>query len=554
MSHYLRPRLIGLKYLTMTKTNELRMALMTLLTVIIYVSASAQAPPVDPPDDTNSTLIRFDDTWTANEIQEFKEDFFCYEHWISPITETRLWQVTVDFPFDYTLPGTTTTISIIDINQSGGQQNDRIGGNGGSGLNIQVQQIGANAPTGPGIDPDPQGDCLGAHSPYVHSGNGAVELGIFDTGLIASPPDHTNYYYDFSNAIFENYTFSSNELDHNGHGTKMASIASHVANKRTFQYTGSNPNVNLNKIAKAIGNGPNGFIADMILGFETSVEEGTQIANCSWGFETSAHIANQHPIAHSIQKAGEIYGTLVVASAGNFQANLNNSTIKNYPACYDFDNILSVTSFDCHDGFTSFANYGNEHVDVAAAGYNIGSLNLWGQIVLSSGTSQSTAIVSGLAAALATHLPSSSGPFDYATIKCAIMEGSQFVSQAVNQGLAAHGGVVHGELALGQLQNGCIPSGNGGTGGIRSRSLVNEAKVFPNPTSGFTTLSFESKEKGKTKVEIYNGIGALVYSNSLSVTQGINEINLNLDLANGNYHLNFQVNNDTKRHNLMIIK
>ncbi len=553
MSHTSFPSLIGIKYLTMTKTTVIKFACTITMLFMITFSYAQPGPPVDAPDETNSFLIWFDNSWTAQDIIDFRDEFNSYEHWQSPLTGTRYWQV-YGFPFNLN-DGTL----IININQSGGQANDRIGSNGGAGLNVVVYEINAQGPppsNPPGTNQDPQMDCLGAHSPYAVGGPGQqVNLGVFDTGIIDPIASITGYHWNFNNmAQYDYINDQQTAFDFNGHGTAMATIASHVANKRNVETNGVPANVTFNKIAKTIGPNGSGLLAEMLYGFEESVMQGTQVANCSWGFTTDYLTAMKHPFARSIEFAKNQYGTLVVAAAGNFGMDFSQHAMDlNFPACYPFDNVLSVTSYGCNGQFASFANYGGGHVDVAAPGYLIAHHSVLGQIRYDSGTSHSTAIVSGLASAIGTHLQAST-LFDYAKVKCAIMNGSTFASTAVNNGLVAFGGIVHGEGALYALEHSCgfIPPSGGG--GPRGRSIDTGSKIYPNPSQGIVNLSIDSEIKEQVEIKIYDSFGQYIYGTSIQVEKGDNEIQLEPVLTSGQYHINVFTDNTIQKHKLMVIK
>ncbi|MBC7466447.1 MAG: S8 family serine peptidase [Bdellovibrio sp.] len=92
---------------------------------------------------------------------------------------------------------------------------------------------------------------------------------------------------------------------------------------------------------------------------------------------------------------------LFVAAAGNNNSNMD--VQKYYPASYGLGNIISVAATNNHGDFVAFSNYGAT-VDVAAPGKSIYSTLPNKGYGFMSGTSQSTAFVSGLAASLlATH-------------------------------------------------------------------------------------------------------------------------------------------------------
>ena len=88
---------------------------------------------------------------------------------------------------------------------------------------------------------------------------------------------------------------------------------------------------------------------------------GATVLNNSWksfGDEFQA-------LEDEIQAANEA-GVLFVAAAGN-----RGTYSTRYPAKYDLDNIISVMSTDHNDNKSSFSEYHEEWVDIAAPGTDI---------------------------------------------------------------------------------------------------------------------------------------------------------------------------------------
>lgn len=88
---------------------------------------------------------------------------------------------------------------------------------------------------------------------------------------------------------------------------------------------------------------------------------------------------------------------LFVAAAGN--NNSNTDVEKYYPANYSLKNIISVAATNNHGELVPFSNYGST-IDIAAPGKSIYSTLPNKSYGFMSGTSQATALVSGLAASL----------------------------------------------------------------------------------------------------------------------------------------------------------
>src|SRR6266516_2680643 len=117
-----------------------------------------------------------------------------------------------------------------------------------------------------------------------------------------------------------------------------------------------------------------------------AVRNGAQVINMSFGM-TSASPAVQQAIAFATAS-----GVTVVASAGN-----DNSAAAQYPAAYG--GVISAAATDLTDKKASFSNYGST-IYVTAPGVNLISAYPGGRYAMGSGTSFSTALVSGEAALL----------------------------------------------------------------------------------------------------------------------------------------------------------
>ena len=89
-------------------------------------------------------------------------------------------------------------------------------------------------------------------------------------------------------------------------------------------------------------------------------------------------------------------GILVVAAAGNDGQNSDQKPY--YPADYELSNILSITAHNPQHELLPTSNYGLKSVDLSAPGENIFSLLPGGVYGEMTGTSQATALATGVAA------------------------------------------------------------------------------------------------------------------------------------------------------------
>lgn len=159
-----------------------------------------------------------------------------------------------------------------------------------------------------------------------------------------------------------------------GHGTMVSGVIHLVA-----------PRAKLMPL-KAFGSNGSGFLSDILRAVYFAVQNGANVVNMSFDFKTSSaefrkatDFANQNNV-------------ICAASAGN-----DGMQEIVYPAALKND-VMGVASTSDADMRSSFSNYGNAIVWVAAPGEAIISTYPFGTYAASSGTSFSAPFVSGAAA------------------------------------------------------------------------------------------------------------------------------------------------------------
>ena len=170
-----------------------------------------------------------------------------------------------------------------------------------------------------------------------------------------------------------------------GHGTMVSSLIAGAAPGasvmpiRAFQADGS---ANLSDIVAAI---------------IYAVNNGAQVINMSFSTQDDPTLADAITVATAA-------GVLCVASADN-----TNSNTAVYPAAYNGpgQQVIGVGSVDSWTGLfkSSFSEYGKPSVDLYAPGENLIAAFPGNHFALASGTSFSTAMVSGAAATLISQRP-----------------------------------------------------------------------------------------------------------------------------------------------------
>ncbi len=191
------------------------------------------------------------------------------------------------------------------------------------------------------------------------------------------------------------YNNDNNPNDDNGHGSHTAGTVGARGNN-AVGVTGVAWTVKLAglKIASRTG-AISVSAAASSLGYCTG--KGIRVSNHSWGggaFSTTMSNA---------VSAARTAGHMLVCASGNGGADGvadNNDSIPQYPAGYNFDNVISVMAIDNDGARATFANYGATSVDLAAPGVTIASCynSSNTSYVYLNGTSMATPHVTGVAA------------------------------------------------------------------------------------------------------------------------------------------------------------
>ena len=166
--------------------------------------------------------------------------------------------------------------------------------------------------------------------------------------------------------------------DFNGHGTQMADIITNVSNCAQIipvSYWEDSASLKINPFISAL---------------EEAINYNPKIINISGGgnsFYEREYLA--------IKKA-ESLGIIIVSAAGNDGKNIDIPNNKYFPASYGASNIITVNAVDKNGELGKFSNYGSYTVDISAIGIDVASFGLYNEKLISSGTSQATAYVSGV--------------------------------------------------------------------------------------------------------------------------------------------------------------
>lgn len=219
--------------------------------------------------------------------------------------------------------------------------------------------------------------------------NHDVTVAVIDTGIDTSHPDLQGH-------IIGGYNFLSTAnapIDDQGHGTHIAGIIGARINNK-LGTVGLNPRskiLNL-KIASGTGFGSQVAAADAI---RYAVDNGAKIINCSWGYFVYNQVLKD-AVEYALSQ-----GVIVIAAMGN-----DGNSLKQFPA--GFPGVTAVGAIDSKLNYASFSNVG-DHIAFVENGVDILSTAPGGKTASLTGTSQSTAILSGIASRILSYNPRLTG-------------------------------------------------------------------------------------------------------------------------------------------------
>ena len=230
-----------------------------------------------------------------------------------------------------------------------------------------------------------------------------IKVGIIEGGGVQN--NHPDL-----NIIAGNYTPASN--GNPSHGTKVAGIIGAISNNIGV--------VGVAQVEIALVDGNYNNLASTLT---YAIDNNIKIINASFHYADEDGNPAPASTAHlaAISNYG-LYGGIIVAAAGNYNNNIDNSPI--FPAGYanqiEFPSINNVISVGAHntEDRCDFSNYGTNSVDIYAPGQSILTTfpeSIYNQYVethvsvgygIANGTSMAAPFVSGVAALLKSYKPS----------------------------------------------------------------------------------------------------------------------------------------------------
>ncbi len=144
------------------------------------------------------------------------------------------------------------------------------------------------------------------------------------------------------------------------HGTMVAGVLGAVGNNGKG-VTGVAWRVQM-IACKCFNTNGSGLESDVLICIDYARTNGAKIINASFGFANSAALSNA---VMALRDAGII----VVAACGNGANDVD--VLPTFPACYHFDNVLSIAYTTRTDTLATASNYGATNVHLAAPGEDI---------------------------------------------------------------------------------------------------------------------------------------------------------------------------------------
>ncbi|MEM1336679.1 MAG: S8 family serine peptidase [Bacteroidota bacterium] len=349
-------------------------------------------------------FVRLDPDISEDEVEDLLDDLNSEEVWFREEINLRLWNTTA-FPYTDAQSQQITNIDEqIRRARTRARLND-VAFNLGSF--VQSPMASQNL------------FCFNDVNGLAPLGNNEVKISIFDSGINENALLAAGYALDGLSG-YDYVEDDEDPNDENGHGTQITGLIYSLVGQ------GQSPTNITFDIRKTHDGQGSGFVSNLIPAILDAVNEGAQILNFSFSYQDVNGDTQNRPLRLAIDYA-EANGALMVASAGNTNNNNDAANIISFPASYPNDAIISVASTTCDNKLSSFSSFGLNTVDLAFLGENIPTVALNGGEVSKSGTSYTTAMVSAMAAIMASQNGSTTA------IKCSLITTSQFSDDLRNR-------------------------------------------------------------------------------------------------------------------------
>jgi subtilisin family serine protease len=279
------------------------------------------------------------------------------------------------------------------------------------------------------VFPERRADIWAPEAWDITTGRSDVVIAVIDTGIDASHPDLARKLFvnpgeipnngvdDDRNGFVDDvsgWDFVRGDPDpddENGHGTWMSSLAAAETNNAVdIAGVGWESRLLPLKAGDERGNFPISTLTRAITYAVTMAPFGVRVINMSLGGPGTS------PALERALAAANDARLIAIAAAGN--EGQNNDVTSHLPSYLTtrLDNVVAVAATDRFNQLASFSNYGRLSVDVGAPGVGILGLttrNTSAELgrsegtIIGNGTSQATALVSGIAALIFSAYPES---------------------------------------------------------------------------------------------------------------------------------------------------
>lgn len=244
-----------------------------------------------------------------------------------------------------------------------------------------------------------------------HTGRGTVIVAVVDDAVETT-------HADLAANLVPGFNFVGNNNDPNpdpaadpaqSHGTSVAGCVAATGNNG-IGVTGAAWNEKVMPLKFGFD------VASEVQAFDYARSHGATIVNASFG--GPSYTKSESDAISRLNDAG----VLLVTAAGNENSN-NDFSGANYPANYQFPNVVPVAATNRQDGIASFSTYGPVSIPLAAPGLQIVTTALNNGYTTNpgiSGTSFSSPYAAGVAALIRDYFPAAGA----AEVKARLIEGA----------------------------------------------------------------------------------------------------------------------------------
>lgn len=192
-----------------------------------------------------------------------------------------------------------------------------------------------------------------------------------------------------------NEYYNSKSTTEDAHGTHGAGSVAATNDDTGIAGAASNSNVKIMTVKALGGSEGYGSTESVIKGIQYAEANGATICNLSLGGE------EDDATLSSVMKNSKMLFTVAAGNGDSSYNGIDNDSTPTYPACYNYDNVISVANLQCDGTLHYSSNYGAKTVDIAAPGSNVYSTSTAKSgYEYMTGTSMAAPIVAGVAAML----------------------------------------------------------------------------------------------------------------------------------------------------------